>query len=1121
MKALSLSEWLKSNDFERFIEVFEENEVDLTTLRMLTETDLKELGLPFGPRKRMLILLNAERAQSAAAGGDAETPVGERRQLTVLFCDMVGFTKLAHKLDPETLQIIIRAYEEACATCVKRYEGYVFTTLGDGVVAFFGFPLAHESEAERAVRAGLDIVAAMAQLQIPRAGRLQVRIGIASGMVVVASGERNAVGDTMNMASRLQTLAKPGSVVVSDLVRRLAGGEFEYEDMGDKELKGISGLTRVHRVTGVGRTESRFQAATLRGLTPIVGRETEVSVLMDNWRQVQETKAGRAILLRGEAGIGKSRMISALRERLHGEPYHLVVYQCSPFFVNSPLYPFRAEIERALVLGGAVDAKTQVDKVEIVVVDRLGLPIRDMRFMAALLGLPYQERYGAILVSPKLAREETIRVLIDLARSQASKGPTVILFEDVHWADPTTLQLIERFVEVLAGIPTLLVVTARPEFKAPLTNHSAITVMDLAKFTPAQSGSLVANVVGGKALPPGLAAQIVARTDGVPLFVEELTKTILESGDLIVEGDRYVYAGSSAKVTIPETLRDSLMARLDRSASSKEIAQVGSVIGREFSYELIAGLEVMSEEALAEGLRHLTSSGLATCRGEIPNATYTFSHALVQDTAYESLLKSRRKQLHGEIAHLLEERWPANREAAPELLALHYSAAEQYKVAAPLWLRAGEASIARFAHREALTQLRAGLSAVAKMRPSQSRDRLELSLRTVLGPTLMAQRGWAHPEVGKTLEPAWKLAQSLGHSTAYLPILNALSVHNMCINQLPESLRWANKLLETAAELGDEHLEIVGHRAASASHYWLGQFAAARQSGDHVHRLYDPSRKWATAITNNDPFTSEGIYRSQFLWMMGYPDQAVAANQAMEANARRRGHPFDLAFALSLGAQVFDYLCDSDALLRRAEEAERIGQEHSIALLSEIMAEITRGVAWLRAGNLAEAMPELDRSVERLMRTGHGIWIWYLGALRAEGQALTGNIEGAWTLIEHCLTRIEASAERSHYAEMLRLKGWILTLRGEPDQAAATLRKAIAVARDQGAKSWELRASTTLARLLVSRGDRAEALALLAPVHGWFTEGHDSKDLKEAAQLLLELRSTPDLRNQSRTVQQT
>jgi tetratricopeptide (TPR) repeat protein len=543
---------------------------------------------------------------------------------------------------------------------------------------------------------------------------------------------------------------------------------------------------------------------------------------------------------------------------------------------------------------------------------------------------------------------------------------------------------------------------------------------------------------------------------------------------------------------------------------SKEIAQVGSVIGREFSYELSAGLELMSEDALSKGLQHLTSSGLATCNGEIPNAVYTFSHALVQDAAYDSLLKSRRKQLHGDIAHLLEERWPETRDGAPELLAFHYSAAEQFRVAAPLWLRAGEVAIHRFALPEAISHLRTGMSALSKLRPSKGRDQMEISLRTALGPALVAHRGWAHAEVSQTLEPAWRLAHSLKQSTAYLPILNALSVHYMSAGQLAESLRWADRLSKSGTKLGDDGLEIFGHRAASACHYWLGEFAAARRSGDQVHRLYDPERHWGlAAFTNTDPFTGEGIYRVQFLWIMGYPDQALAASLAMEANARRRGHPFDLAFALTLGAQLFDHLCDSAALLRRTEEAEQISNEHGIPLLGEIMVEISRGVALLRAGRLVEALTQLDQGIDRLMQTGHRIWIWYLKALQAEGLALTGDLEGAWSLIEESVGQIEAGEERSHYAEVLRLSGWILNLRGEADQAVATLRKALAVARDQQAKSWELRAATTLARLLVSYGDQAEALALLAPIHDWFREGQDTKDLKEAGQLLLELRGVP------------
>ena len=375
--------------------------------------------------------------------------------------------------------------------------------------------------------------------------------------------------------------------------------------------------------------------------------------------------------------------------------------------------------------------------------------------------------------------------------------------------------------------------------------------------------------------------------------------------------------------------------------------------------------------------------------------------------------------------------------AAPELLAYHYSSAEQFRVAAPLWLRAGEIAIQRFAIPEAITHLRTGMSALSKLRPSKARDRMEISLRTALGPALVAHRGWAHAEVSQTLEPAWRLAQSLKQSTAYLPILNALSVHYMTAGQLAESLRWADRLSKAGAELGDNSLEIFGHRAASACHYWLGEFAAARRSGDQAHRLYDPERHWdLAALTNTDPFTGEGIYRVQFLWMMGYPDQARAARRAMEANARRRGHPFDLAFALTLGAQLFDYLCDFDALLQRTEEAEHISNERGIPLLGEIMVEISRGVALLRAGLLTDALPQLDQGIERLMRTGTPYLDLVSRSLRAEALALTGDVERAWILIEECVTQIEAGEERSHYAEVLRLRGWILSLRGEPDQAA-------------------------------------------------------------------------------------
>lgn len=1109
-----IADWLEELGLGQYAQRLAENGIDLSVLRELTDEDLDGLGVLLGHRRKMLRAI-AELNQAEATAGTARQHEAERRHLTVMICDLVGSTALTARLDPEDMGAVIDAYHAACARITLSYDGFLAEFRGDGILAYFGYPRAHEDDAERTVRAALDIITAVARLETRAGEPLSVRIGIATGIVVV--GDRGGegklrdcavIGDAPNLAARLQTLVEPNTIVVAESTRRLLGGLFEYEDLGAREVKGIGGPTKVYRVLGPSQAESRFDAATRRRLTPIVGREAEISILIESWRQVKETGTGRAVLLRGEAGIGKSRMVSELRMHLQNEPVSTKLVQCSPFFANSAFYPIRASFEGTMLPVRDKDGAAQLDTLETLLVDRLSIAREDMRFIAALLSLPFQERYGAILVSPKLAKEETMRVLIQLARAETRARPLLILFEDAHWADPTTLDALGRFVNVLPGTRTLLVVTARPEFAPPWTDYSAVTALDLAKFTPAQSTSLVSNVVGGRDLPPGLAARIVARTDGVPLFVEELTKTIVESGDLMLLDDRYAYAGSSAAVVIPERLRDSLMARLDKVAPSKEIAQVGSVIGREFSYELLVGLDLMHEEALRDGLRHLTSSGLASCQGELPNAVYTFSHALVQDAAYESLLKARRKQLHGQVADLIEERWPTTRDTAPELLALHHTAAERYQIAAPLWLRAGQAAIARFALPEALSHLRMGMSILSGIPPSQARDHMEMSLRTALGPTIVAQRGWGQAEVAEVLEPAWRLAQSSKQTIAYLPILNALSIHFMCVNRLADSLRWAEHLLQQGAELGDQNLEIVGHRAASACHYWLGEFEAARRAGDHVHRLYDPERhRGIVALTNIDPFTGEGIYRAQFLWMMGYPDQALEAYAATEANARRRGHPFDLAFALTLGSQVFDYLCDSDALLQRTEEAERIGREHGIPLLGEIMVEISRGVAWLRAGRLPDAVTQLDRGIERLMQTGHRIWVWYLKALQAEGLALMGELDGAWALIQESIARTEAGEERSHYAEVLRLKGWMLILRGQADQADLTLRKALAVARDHCAKSWELRAATTLARLLADRGKPQEALAALAPVCTWFTEGDHSRDLQVAARLLADLRA--------------
>ncbi|HJX20943.1 MAG TPA: AAA family ATPase, partial [Steroidobacteraceae bacterium] len=678
-----------------------------------------------------------------------------------------------------------------------------------------------------------------------------MRIGIAAGIVVVAPGERNVVGETMNLASRLQGVAEPGGVVVSDRVYRLAGGEFDYEDLGELDLKGIAASTRAYNVLGVSAAASRFDAVVRETVSPLVGRTHEMEALLERWQAVCDRGAGQAVLLSGEPGFGKSRISSALLERLGAEGVRSLRFQCSPFFVNSAFYPFISSVERMLDFGRDEAPASRLDKLEALVVGHYGLPRSDLPFVAAMLSLPCEDRYGPLTMAPRLVKEETIRVLVDVVKAAARTERSLVLFEDVHWADPTTLETIGLLIDRLGGIPVLVVLTHRPEFVQPWSRYTWVTTLDLGRLAATQSRELISNLTAGKALPPAVVEQIIAKTDGVPLFVEELTKTIIESGDLVERGDRYHYAGTSFSVAIPETLRDSLMARLDRFAPVKRIAQVGAVIGREFAYELIAEIEMMSEAALADVLSRLVASELAFCRGEIPDAVYTFKHALVQDAAYDSLLKSQRTLLHGKIARALEKRWPESRDTKPELLAHHYTAAGLFEAATPYWQRAGELAMQRFALPEAITHLSNGMILIEKLPAGPERDLRELGLRTVLGPAVVAQHGWGQSEVSRILEPAWSLAESLNHRPAYAPVLHSLWVHYLCVDQLAVSLQSAEKLLAAGAATQDDGLEIVGHRAAVGSYYWLGDFTAARRYGDALHALYDPRRHWHIAQLTN------------------------------------------------------------------------------------------------------------------------------------------------------------------------------------------------------------------------------------------------------------------------------
>ena len=1099
--------WLTSIELDRYAQLFVENQVDLPTLLILTEADLAALGLPFGPRKRILRELEALRPALAETPPEPSADrAGERRQLTVLFCDLVGYTELAGRLDPETLHGVVRRFADVCAASVTRYDGWVFQRLGDAVVAFFGYPLAHEGEAERAVRAGLEIVAALDGLDLPDVDALKARVGIATGIVMV-SGSGFVFGQTMNLASRLQAVAEPGSVVVSSLVWRLAAGAFEYADLGERELKGIDVPTRVYRVLGPSAAEGRFEAATQSGLTPLIGRQREIRMLVEQWRRTQEGSGGQIVLVAGEPGIGKSRTVAVLREQLHAAGAPAVVLQCSPFGVDTPFDPIVASIERALGTGRDESAEVRLDRLETYLTGEYGRPLVDIALIASILSLPSDERFGASTLTPEERKRQTIRALVGLIEAMVRSGRTLVIVEDVHWADPSTLEALDALLTRAVTLPLLVVLTHRPDFEAPWAEWPSVSKLNLTRLTRPESEALVSALTAGLALPDGLLEQILENTDGMPLFVEELTKSLLEAGALRVEDGRYVLEPSAHEVAVPDTLRDSLMARLDRLGPAKEIAEIGAVIGREFPFELLAAVSTLPEAELEQQTARLRSSGLTFQRGSPPRAVFTFKHALVHDVAYESLLHSRRAELHGAIARALEERWPETAVTAPEQVARHYTAAGEDEVAVGLWKRAGEMALERFALAEAVAHLSAGLRLVERQPPGPARDRRELELRTLLVAPLVAVRGWADQDVSDLLEPAFSLARSLDEHESYLPVLNGLWVHFMSAGRHALAMEWAGELLATGAATGDDDLVLCGHRAAMTSTFWLGNLRESEAHGDAIVATYDAERhRQIAARTNNDPLTINGVYRSQALWMLGYPDQAAALCDEKDEWARRRDHPFDLCFALTVGALVYDYRREPDRLLERAEEAERLGRAHRVPLMSEVMASIVKGIAWLRSGRVVPSVAHLEEALGRLLATGHKAWVPYLRAVLAEALARHGDLDAGLQRIQASLDQISVQQERVHHAEVLRLQGWMLWQQRRLGEAEDSLRAAIDLAREQGTRSWELRAATTLAGLLEEQGDAATAAAVLAPIHDSFGEGLRTPDLIDATALRERLR---------------
>jgi class 3 adenylate cyclase/predicted ATPase len=1054
--------------------------------------------------------------QTIAPPAVSATADAERRQLTVLFCDLVDSTVLASQLDPEEWREVVRAYQDTCGKVIARYEGHIAQYLGDGLLVYFGYPQAHEDDAQRAVRAGLGMVEAMAPLNTrlgqERGVQLAVRLGIHTGQVVVGEigggdgrQEQLALGETPNVAARLQGIAAPNTVVISAATLQLLGGFFACQALGSHLLKGMTQPLAVYQVRYESTARSRLEAASRTGLTPLVGREAEVALLRERWTQVKDG-LGQVVLLSGEAGIGKSRLVQVLQEQVATEPQTwLTPCQCSPYYQHTALYPMIDLLERVALRFEREEAPQQrIRKLEGFVV-QYGLPLAEtVPLFAALLSLPLAEGYTPLTASPEQQKQQTLQALLTILRRIAAQQPVLFVMEDLHWVDPSTLKFLTLLVDQGPTARILALWTFRPDFRPPWTGRAHLTQVTLNRLPRRQAAELAGRVAYGKALPPEVIEHVVAKTDGVPLFVEELTKMVLESGLLQEREDRYELTGPLPPLAIPTTLHDSLMARLDRLASVKSLAQLGATLGREFSYELLQAVSLWDEDTVHRGLHELVAAEFLYQQGLPPHATYRFKHALIQDAAYQSVLRSTRQQYHQRIAQALEARFPALVETQPELVAQHYTAAGCTESAVCYWQRAGQHASERSAHLEAISHCTTGIELLKTLPETPAHTHQALSLHIALGAALQMAKGSAAPEVEHAYTQARALCQQVGETPELAPVLLGLWRFYLVRPQLHTARELGDTLLRLAQRTDAPALAVIAHYALGATWWWLGALPAARLHLEEAIAHYRPDQRRSLVFhIGQDPGVGCRVNAARTLWCLGYPNQAVAHIHEALALAHALSHPFSLAFAWCWAAFVSQVRRDVPAVHEHAEAAVALSTAQGFTQWAAWGTSL-RGWAAALQGQGAEGMAQVRQGIAAWRATGAALVVPYLYAVQAEVSTHLGHSEAGLQALGEAHTLVEQQEERWWEAEIHRLRGVLLLRQMGPRQAEAEawLRRALDVARRQEAKSLELRAAMSLSRLWQQQGKRAEARELLAPIYGWFTEGFDTADLREAQALL-------------------
>jgi len=1100
---MMVSAWLEANGFARFIDLFEDNEIDEDVLAELDDNDLAGLGISLGARKKLLKAIRASASLAVKQPVSSHDQPGtakhslqnsaERRQLTIMFVDLVGSTALSGRLDPEDMREVITGFQNLVAGIVTRFEGQVAKYMGDGVLCYFGWPKAHEDDAERSVRAGLSIVNGLKKLKTPDGQPLAVRIGVATGLVVVgdligegASQEEAVVGDTPNLAARMQTLAGSGQVVVAEGTRNLLASLFHLEDLGTHELKGVDGLTPAFAVAGERDSESRFEAHASGALSNMIGREHELALMGERWKQTMASE-GQLVMLVGEAGIGKSRLTRAMIDLVAATEHVRINFQCSPYHMDSSLYPAIKQLLSAAGIKETDSNDEKLDKLEATLVGE------NVQLLAAMLGLEAEKRYGQLSMSPPQQRARTFQALADEIILRSRDGPVLLVLEDVHWIDASTLEFLELCLDQIANEKVLILVTARPTFEHSFGGHYIVTKLALNRLSRDHVASIIDKIAGGRKLPDDLLDEIAAKTDGVPLFIEELTKTVLESGALTKTETTYELKGPLDKLTIPTTLHDSLMARLDRLQPVKEVAQMAACIGREFSYSLLQSISPLTADALQQALDQLISAELIFRRGVVPAATYTFKHALVRDAAYESLLKSRRQAIHGSLVEALENTGTA----APELVAHHATRAKLNETAIEYWAKAGTAATELPAYDEAISHFNHAIDLIQAMAEPHDWGERELELLVQVALAFLAGHGYSSQLATETFEQAASKIAATENAELRMAIYYGMWIGPYIRANLGICLKLGKQFADEVDLQPVAIPRIIAHRMYAASLIAVGRSVEAERELEISYRLYESNRspdfsqKFA-----QEPGVQIKCYQMLSRWMSGYVDQATTTAAEAMTTARGLSHANTMCYA-GLHQSVLAIWCRDNELLKQInDEIGEIAEEHGM-LLWIIFGKILASVQRLRAGE-GDAFEELRDAIAEYEATDGYLWVPFFRVAEIERLLALGRTDEARDVLNNALRRMEDTQEFWVQSELQRLQGEIDQADGDNVNARICFERAIETAREQKARVLELRASIRLGSLLVDNGRNDEARDVVEPIYNWFREGHGTADMNDA-----------------------